>query len=123
MGSRTWRWPTVRADEPTAAFRPSLLAFIGPFDLRVERGEVQLLPASSAYVVQGGPMPSSGPQSSVAGQGAPWAASGLSGELLAGVERQLAGEAKSASGYVLPVPDVGDQSRDPDASDDDQRTR
>ena len=40
---------------------------------------------------------------------APWMAAGLSGDLIAGIERQLAGEARSASGYVLPVPDVGDK--------------
>ena len=141
----------------TAALRPSLLAFIGRalcrhgevvLDLRVDAGEVKLLPASSAYVVVGAGDPRSwvytvtvdGPgdtatvyrrraavahvQYAVAPirpwQGRPpWAAAGLSGELLAGVERQLAGEARSASGYmrsasgyILPTPDVGDHSQD-----------
>ncbi len=142
----------------TAALRPSLLALIGRalcrhgevvFDLRVAGGRVELLPASSAYVVQGGPRPSTWlytvtldgagrtethwrPRAAVAhlqyavdparpwrGR-PPWAAAGLSGMLLAGVERQLAGEAGGPSGYVLPVPDVGDQSRDPAASETDQ---
>ena len=136
----------------TAALRPSLLAFIGRalcrhgevvFDLRVDAGEVKLLPASSAYVVVGTGDPRSwvytvtvdGPgdtatvyrrRAAVAHvqyavdpiqpwQGRPpWAAAGLSGELLAGVERQLAGEARSASGYILPTPDVGDRSQDED---------
>ncbi len=51
---------------------------------------------------------------------APWMAAGLSGDLIAGIERQLRGEASSASGYVLPVPDVGDQGQtgaDTDAPD------
>ena len=51
---------------------------------------------------------------------APWQTAQLSGALLAGVERQLAGEAESASGYVMPTPDVGDkgQAADADGEDD-----
>ena len=51
---------------------------------------------------------------------APWQTAQLSGALLAGVERQLAGEAESASGYILPTPDVGDrgQAADADGEDD-----
>ena len=41
----------------------------------------------------------------------PWASASLSGTLLAGIERQLAGEAGSASGYILPTPDVGDRGQ------------
>ena len=51
---------------------------------------------------------------------APWMGAGLSGDLIAGIERQLAGESRSASGYVLPVPDQGDQGQtgaDTDAPD------
>ena len=32
--------------------------------------------------------------------------------MLAGVERQLSGEAGSASGYILPTPDVGDRGQE-----------
>ena len=42
----------------------------------------------------------------------PWASASLSGTLLAGIERQLAGEAGSASGYILPTPDVGDRGQE-----------
>ena len=51
---------------------------------------------------------------------APWQSAQLTGALLAGVERQLSGEAESASGYVLAVPDVGDkgQAADADGEDD-----
>ena len=45
---------------------------------------------------------------------APWQASSLSGDLLAGIERQLAGEAGSSSGYVMPTPDVGDKGQGED---------
>ena len=38
--------------------------------------------------------------------------------ILAGVERQLAGEAESASGYILPTPDVGDRGQAADADGD-----
>ena len=52
----------------------------------------------------------------------PWASASLSGRLLAGVERQLAGEASSASGYFLVGPDTGDrgQAADSDGSTDPQ---
>ena len=43
---------------------------------------------------------------------APWHTAHLSGELLAGIERQLAGEAGSASGYLVPMPDTGDRGQD-----------
>ena len=108
----------------------------------VARGRVQLLPASAAYVVVGHGDPSTwvytvtvdGPgntrtvhrgRSGVAhlqymtdpirpwfGR-APWSSAGLSGTLLAGIERQLAGEAGSASGYILPTPDLGDRGQGP----------
>ena len=42
----------------------------------------------------------------------PWASASLSGNLLAGIERQLAGEAGSASGYIMPTPDVGDRGQE-----------
>ena len=48
---------------------------------------------------------------------APWQGAGLSGDLIAGIERQLAGESRSASGYVLPVPDRGDQGQTGAATD------
>ena len=46
----------------------------------------------------------------------------MSGRLLPGVERQLAGEASSASGYFLVGPDTGDrgQAADSDGSTDPQ---
>ena len=44
----------------------------------------------------------------------PWASASLSGNLLAGIEPQLAGEAASASGYILPAPDVGDRGQGED---------
>ena len=34
--------------------------------------------------------------------------------MLSGIERQLRGEARSKSGYILPTPDVGDRSQGPD---------
>ena len=46
---------------------------------------------------------------------APWQTAQLTGALLAGVERQLAGESASASGYVVPMPDVGDRGQGADA--------
>ena len=49
---------------------------------------------------------------------APWQTAQLSGALLAGVERQLAGEAESASGYILPTPDTGDRGQAADADGD-----
>ena len=45
---------------------------------------------------------------------APWQSATLAGSLLAGVERQLAGEAKGSSGYVMPIPDTGDAGQDAD---------
>ena len=45
---------------------------------------------------------------------APWQAASLSGKLLSGIERQLAGESQSKSGYVLPVPDLGDRGQGED---------
>ena len=42
----------------------------------------------------------------------PWASASLSASLLAGIERQLSGEAGSASGYILPTPDVGDRGQE-----------
>lgn len=111
------------------------------FDLHVSPGGVvRMLPASASYVVVGGADPRewgytltlSGPAStrtvyrmrdavahvqygrSVArpweGR-APWAAASLSSDLLAGVERQLSGEARGKSGYVMPMPDVGDHGQ------------
>ena len=36
-------------------------------------------------------------------------------QLMAGIERQLSGEASSSSGYVIPMPDTGDRGQDADA--------
>ena len=119
------------------------------FDLDVTGGRVRMLPASSSYVVLGGADPREwlynltlfGPGNSTtvyrprAGvvhvaygrsverpwEGrAPWQSASLSADLLTGVERQLSGEARGASGYVLPVPDTGDkgQGEDDDGEDD-----
>ena len=111
------------------------------FDLEVMGGRLQMLPASAAYVVVGDARPSTwlytltldGPgatrtvyrtRAAVAHvqyltdplrrwtARAPWASASLSGALLAGVERQLSGEAGSASGYILPTPDTGDRGQD-----------
>ena len=49
---------------------------------------------------------------------APWQSASLAGSLLAGVERQLAGEAKGSSGYILAIPDTGDHGQDADADSD-----
>ena len=51
---------------------------------------------------------------------APWQGAQLSSALLAGVERQLSGEASGSSGYVVPMPDSGDrgQAADGDGEDD-----
>ena len=137
----------------TRALTPSLLAMVGralcrrgeiTFDLRVEAGELLLLPASSSYVIRGTGDPGSwiytvtvdGPagtethwrrREAVAhiqyltdpdrpwlGR-APWASAPLSARLLAGVERQFAGEAGGASGYVMAVPDTGDKGEAEDA--------
>lgn len=109
-------------------------------DIQVVRGNVVLAPASSAYAVQGTSDPATwvwiltlfGPGdtrtlyrhndavlnltlgSSVTRpwEGCPpWKAASMSGGLLSGIERQLSGEAKSKSGYVLPIPDVGDRGQ------------
>ena len=45
---------------------------------------------------------------------APWQAASLSSEMLSGIERQLSGEARSRSGYIMPTPDTGDRSQGPD---------
>ena len=111
------------------------------YDLRVEGGRLRMVPASSACVVTGsadrgawvyvctldGPANTqtvyrrreavahvqylADPARPWLGR-APWSAAALSGRLLAGVERQLSGEAAGASGYVLPVPDVGDRGQE-----------
>ena len=118
-------------------------------DIDVSGGEVRLLPAAASYVTTGGVDPSSWiyvntyygasdtrvryqrrdglvhlmygttPTRPWVGR-APWQGAALSGELVAGVERQLSGEARSASGYLLPIPDLGDQGQtgaDDDAPD------
>ena len=109
------------------------------FDLEVSGGRLALLPASSAYITVGtgdratwvytvtvdGPADTRtiyrrrdgvahvqyayDPTRPWLGR-APWASARLSGNLLAGIERQLSGEAGGPSGYVLSTPDVGDQS-------------
>ena len=118
-------------------------------DIDATGGRVRLHPASSSYVVLGGHRPEDwvytltlfGPGTSTTvyrrregvvhlayGRSvervwegkAPWQSASLSGNLLTGVERQLSGEALGPSGYLLPTPDLGDQSRDPDASENDQ---
>ena len=138
----------------TRALTAPLLAMIGRalcrsgeivLDLRVEGGQVRMLPASSAYVVKGSgdrrtwiyTVTIDGPGSTEThwrrreavahvqyladparpwlGR-APWASAPLSARLLAGIERQLSGEASGPSGYVMPVPDPGD--RDQGADDD-----
>ena len=110
------------------------------FDMRVVAGELRLLPASSAYVIRGTGDPSSwiytvtvdGPagtethwrrREAVAHlqyltdaerpwlSRSPWSSAPLSARLLAGVERQFAGEAAGASGYILPTPDTGDRGQ------------
>ena len=120
-------------------------------DIRYAGGSVRLIPAAASYVVHGGGDPSSwiyslttfgptdsrtyerrrqdvlhllyGQTSAASWRGVPpWASASLSGRLLAGVERQLAGEASSASGYFLVGPDAGDrgQAADSDGSTDPQ---
>lgn len=118
------------------------------FDLDVSGGRVTMLPASAAYVVVGNgdrrtwlySVTVDGPGSTMTvyrdrsgvahlqymadpirpwlGR-PPWASASLSGNLLAGIERQLAGEAGSASGYILPMPDVGDKGEGEDADGED----
>ena len=115
------------------------------FDLEIGvRGELALIPCAASNVLIGSPDPATwiyslqcyGPSSTVTryrprdgvvhlqyGRSpdrpwegrAPWQTAHLSGGLLAGVERQLSGEAESASGYVLAVPDVGDKGQAADA--------
>ena len=115
------------------------------FDLEVDAGgDLVLLPCAASNVLIGSPDPATwiyslqcyGPSSTVTRyrprdgvvhlaanvsperpwQGrAPWQTAQLTGALLAGVERQLAGESESASGYVLAVPDVGDKGQPADA--------
>ena len=115
------------------------------FDLEVDAGgALALIPCAAATVLLGSPDPASwiyslqiyGPSSTVTRyrprdgvvhlqygreatrpwQGrAPWQTAQLTGALLAGVERQLAGESASASGYVVPMPDVGDRGQGADA--------
>ena len=116
-------------------------------DIDVAGGRVHLFPASSSYVVIGGHRPDSwiytltlyGPGRTVtvyrhrAGVAhlaygrtvarpwegrAPWQSASLAGTLLAGVERQLAGEARGSSGYILAIPDTGDHGQDADADTD-----
>ena len=136
----------------TAAITPSWLSLAGRelarsgqfvCDLEVRGGRVALVPASSAFAVEGASDPSSwvwvltlfGPGDTttrfrpndgilnvVIGNTvtrpwegrAPWQAASLSGKLLSGIERQLAGESQSKSGYVLPVPDLGDRGQGED---------
>ena len=111
------------------------------FDLKVVGGRMMLLPASAAYVTTGSgdrrtwiyTVTVDGPGSTTTvyrgrsgvahlqymvdpvrpwlGRPA-WASASLSANLLAGIERQLAGEAASASGYILPTPDVGERGQD-----------
>ena len=114
--------------------------------LEVAGGRVMMLPASAAYVTTGSgdrrtwiyTVTVDGPGSTVTvyrGRSGvahlqymvdpvrpwlgrpPWASAGLSGTLLAGLERQLAGEAGSASGYILPTPDVGDRGQEGEEAD------
>ena len=116
------------------------------FDLEVSGGRLRMLPASASYVTVGNGDPRTwiytvtvdGPDNTMThyrgrdgvahlqyavdpvrpwlGR-APWAVAGLSGTLLAGIERQLSGEAGSASGYILPTPDVGDRGQEGENAD------
>ena len=108
------------------------------FDIRVAGGAVRLIPASPTFTVTGADDPATwdyllttygptggrsysrprdavlhlqyGTTAAAPWRGvAPWAGASLSGRLLAGVERQLSGEARSSSGYLLAVPDTGDR--------------
>ena len=47
---------------------------------------------------------------------APWQAANLSGTLLEGIERQLGNEAQAASGYIMPLPDTGDEGQTDDTT-------
>ena len=112
-------------------------------DIEIVSGAVVLQPAAFAYAVQGNADPStwiwtlnmygpgyartrSRPNAGIvniaigrtvsrpwAGR-APWQAASLSSGMLSGIERQLSGEARSKSGYVMPTPDTGDRSQGPD---------
>ena len=112
-------------------------------DIEIVSGAVVLQPAAFAYAVQGNVDPStwiwtlnmygpgyartrSRPNDGIvniaigrtvsrpwAGR-APWQAASLSSEMLSGIERQLRGEARSKSGYVMPTPDTGDRGQGPD---------
>ena len=116
-------------------------------DMDVDAGGVRLFPAASSSVVIGGHRPEEwiytltlfGPGRTVTvyrrrdgvlhlaygrtvarpweGR-APWQSASLAGNLLAGVERQLAGEARGSSGYVMAIPDTGDNGQDADAEGD-----
>ena len=114
------------------------------FDIEVVSGAVVLQPAAFAYAVQGNANPSSwiwnlnvyGPSGGGrtrsrpndgivniaigrtvsrpwAGR-APWQSASLTAGMLSGIERQLRGEARSKSGYIMPTPDTGDRSQGPD---------
>ena len=118
-------------------------------DLEVDQRGLVLRPASAASVMRGDSDPASwvyvltmtGPSSSstryrrrdeiaalVYGRNArqpwagcpPWRSAQVSSDLIAGLEKQLAGESSSSSGYVLAVPDTGDhgQAADADGEDD-----
>ena len=144
----------------TRALTPMLLAMVARalcrsgeiiLDLRVEGGELRMLPASSAYVVEGsgdrrtwvytvtvaGPAGTEthwrrreavahvqymvDPERPWLGR-APWGSAPLSARLLAGLERQLSGEASGPSGYVLPVSDPGGQGDDDEGESDPMTT-
>lgn len=116
------------------------------FDLEVTGGRLMMLPASAAHVTTGsGDRRSWAYTVTVDGPGdtrtsyrmrdgvahlqyavdpvrpwlgrAPWATAPLSAGLLAGIERQLSGEAGSASGYILPTPDVGERGQEGEDAD------
>ena len=116
-------------------------------DIEVRGGRVFLTPAAWSSVTVGGPDPSTWvytltlngpadtrtvyrPRASVCHlqanvsparpwQGrAPWQSCPLSGELLAGIEKQLSGEAGGPSGYVMSAPDTGGDRAASGADDD-----
>ena len=112
-------------------------------DIQIVSGKVALQPAAFAYAARGNVDPSSWiwtlnmygpgyartrsrPNDGIvniaigrtvsrpwAGR-APWQSASLTAGMLSGIERQLRGEARSKSGYILPTPDVGDRSQGPD---------
>ena len=118
------------------------------FFLEVAGGRVRLLPAAQSYVTIGSVDPATwqyvvtlygasdtrvvyprydgvahlrymvDPHRTWQGR-APWASASLSGALLAGVERQLAGEAGGKSGYIMATPDVGDSGQEAEADGED----